>query len=92
MERRGCAQEQAQCSRMARFQAVVVDGTNGTFTLASTPSPASSLVLYRNGIAQKPAVDYTLTGATVPFLTGAIPQPGDTLLAWYRLPPGSSAD
>jgi hypothetical protein len=44
-------------------------------------------VLYRNGIAQKPAVDYTLTVATVQFLTGAIPQPGDTLLAWYRLPP-----
>ena len=65
----------------------VVDGTNGTFTLASTPSPAGSLVLYRNGIAQKPAVDYTLTVATVQFLTGAIPQPGDTLLAWYRLPP-----
>lgn len=63
-----------------------VDGVNGTFTLANTPSPAGSLVLYRNGIAQKPAVDYTLTGATVQFLAGAIPQPGDTLLAWYRLP------
>jgi hypothetical protein len=58
----------------------VVDGTNATFTLANTPSPAGSLVLYRNGIAQKAGVDYTLTGATVQFLTGAIPQPGDTLL------------
>ena len=66
---------------------VFVDGTNGTFTLANTPSPAGSLVLYRNGIAQKPAVDYTLTGTTVQFLAGAIPQPGDTLLAWYRMPP-----
>ncbi len=65
----------------------VVDGANATFTLANTPSPAGSLVLYRNGIAQKVAVDYTLTGATVQFLTGAIPQPGDTLLAWYRQPP-----
>jgi len=67
----------------------VVDGTNATFTLASTPSPAGSLVLYRNGIAQKSAVDYTLTGATLQFLTGAIPQPGDTLLAWYRQPPAA---
>lgn len=64
----------------------VVDGSSGTFTLVNTPSPAGSLVLYRNGIVQKPAVDYTLTGATVQFLAGAIPQPGDTLLAWYRLP------
>ena len=40
----------------------VVDGTNATFTLANTPSPAGSLVLYRNGIAQKAGVDYTLTG------------------------------
>jgi hypothetical protein len=63
-----------------------LDGTNGTFTLANTPSPAGSLVLYRNGMAQKPAVDYTLTAASVQFLAGAIPQPGDTLLAWYRLP------
>jgi hypothetical protein len=49
-----------------------VDGTNGTFTLANTPSTAGSLVLYRNGIAQKPPVDFKLTGATVQFLTGAI--------------------
>ena len=67
-----------------------LDGTNGTFTLANTPSPAGSLVLYRNGIAQKPSVDYSLTGATVQFLAGAVPQPGDTLLAWYRLPGAGS--
>jgi hypothetical protein len=64
----------------------VVDGTNNTFTLTGPPSPASSLALFRNGILQKPGVDYTLTGSTVQFLTGATPQPGDTLLAWYRLP------
>ncbi|HKW99579.1 MAG TPA: hypothetical protein VJN43_17700 [Bryobacteraceae bacterium] len=63
-----------------------VDGTNATFTLANPPNPATSLVLFRNGIAQKPAVDFTLTGSTVQFLAGAIPQPGDTLLAWYRMP------
>src|SRR6202022_583736 len=46
---------------------------------------ASSLILFRNGMAQKPTLDYTLTGATVQFLSVAIPQPADTLLAWYRL-------
>jgi len=64
-----------------------VNGNNTTFTLANAPSPAASLALFRNGIAQKATVDYTLTGSTVQFLTGAVPQPGDTLLAWYRLPP-----
>ena len=63
-----------------------VDGVNATFTLANTPSPAASLVLFRNGIAQQPGVDYTVSGATVQFAFGALPQPGDTLLAWYRLP------
>jgi len=63
----------------------IVDGANGTFSLANTPNPSSSLILFRNGMAQKPALDYSLTGATVQFLSVAIPQPGDTLLAWYRL-------
>ena len=35
---------------------------------------------------QKPGVDYTFAGSTVQFLTGATPQTGDILLAWYRLP------
>ena len=66
-----------------------IDGNNATFMLANSPSPAASLALFRNGMAQKPAVDYTLTGSTVQFLTGAVPQPGDTLMAWYRLPAAS---
>jgi len=64
----------------------IIDGANGTFTLANPPNPATSLVLFRNGMAQKPTIDFTLTASTVQFLAGAIPQPGDTLLAWYRLP------
>jgi len=68
-----------------------IDGSNGTFTLANTPTPATSLVLFRNGVAQEPGVDYTLTGATIQFLSGAIPQPGDALLAWYRLPASGSS-
>ncbi len=67
-----------------------VDGSNTTFTLANAPSPAASLELFRNGLEQNPSADYTLTGSTVQFLSGAIPQPGDTLLAWYRLPAGGS--
>ena len=66
-----------------------IDGNNTTFTLANPPSPAASLALFRNGIAQKATFDYTLTGSSIQFLTGAVPQPGDTLLAWYRLPAAS---
>ena len=61
-----------------------IDGVNVTFTLAAAPNPAASLVLTKNGIVQKPSIDFTLSLATITFLTGAEPQAGDTLLSWYR--------
>ena len=63
----------------------VVDGSNNTFTLSAPPNPASSLAVYRNGLLQNPGVDYNAAGQTVQFVAGAVPQPGDTLLASYRL-------
>ena len=68
-----------------------IDGINATFTLANSPSPAVSLVLFRNGVVQQPGADYTLTGSTIQFLAGAVPQPGDTLAAWYRLASSSGS-
>ena len=68
----------------------IVDGGNSVFTTSNAPDPAASLALYRNGILQKAGFDYTLTGSTVTYLTGAIPQPADTLLASYRLGGASS--
>jgi hypothetical protein len=62
----------------------IVDGSNATFALAAVPAPSSSLSVYRNGMLQKPGVDYTASGNSIQFVTGAIPQPGDTLLAGYR--------
>jgi hypothetical protein len=61
-----------------------VDGANATFTLANTPSPATSLHLFRNGILQKLGFDYTFNISTIFFVAGATPQPGDTILASYR--------
>lgn len=61
-----------------------VDGANRTFTLRFSPSPSASLALYRNGILQKQGLDYTLSGLTVTFVTGAVPQPGDVIAAFYR--------
>jgi len=62
----------------------VVDGANATFLLAASPVPATSLILYRNGIRQQNGVDYTTTANTIQFVAAATPQPGDTLLASYR--------
>jgi hypothetical protein len=67
----------------------IVDGSNATFALTAVPAPSTSLSFYRNGMLQKPTLDYTATGNSVQFLTGATPQPGDTLLASYRT--GASA-
>jgi len=69
----------------AESPAGLVDGANTQFTLSASPNPAASLYLYRNGMLQAAGRDYTLSGQTVSFVSAAAPQPGDTLLAWYRL-------
>ena len=61
------------------------DGVNATFTLANAPNPSSSLGLYRNGLRLRQVGDYTISGNTITFQAGAVPQPNDGLLAFYRL-------
>jgi hypothetical protein len=61
-----------------------INGSNKSFTLANSPSPATSLDLYRNGLVQSVGVDYTISGNTITFLLVATPQPGDLLQAFYR--------
>ena len=68
----------------AETPAGTINGVNDTFTLLTAPNPAASLELTRNGVVQKPSVDYTLATNVITFLSAAIPQTGDTLLAWYR--------
>jgi hypothetical protein len=63
----------------------IVDGSNTSFTLSGVPSPATSLAVYRNGVLQKTGQDYTFASGTVQFVAASAPQPGDTLLASYRL-------
>lgn len=60
-----------------------INGTNAIFSLNNIPIVGSSAI-YRNGLRLKPAFDYTISGNTITFLMGAIPQLGDTLLADYR--------
>jgi hypothetical protein len=66
------------------------NGTNLTFVLSQTPAPSTSLSLYRNGLALRQTLDYTLSGNTVTFVQAAVPQTGDILQAFYRVT-GSSA-
>jgi hypothetical protein len=63
----------------------LINGSNAVFTLASTPSPAASLQLYRNGVLQKLGLDYTLVGNVITFATASAPQVEDVLLSSYRL-------
>lgn len=62
-----------------------INGSNATFTLANTPTAGTEEV-FVNGILQNVGAgnDYTITGATITFLSGAIPQTGDSVLVNYR--------
>ncbi|HEV3200787.1 MAG TPA: hypothetical protein VGZ73_22950 [Bryobacteraceae bacterium] len=83
-----CGGGQAASFADAESPSGIVDGANAQFTLSGVPNPASSLSLYRNGLLQMAGQDYILNGQTLAFVSSATPQPGDTLLAWYRLSGG----
>lgn len=55
-----------------------IDGANDTFTIPSSPL---RMLLYRNGTLIDENTAYTLSGTTITFLPGYIPQTGDTLRA-----------
>jgi len=59
-----------------------INGVNGIFTLIAGPSPAGSLILVKNGLDQRGAgEDYDVSGNTITFSAGNIPQTGDTVVA-----------
>jgi len=62
-----------------------VNGLNATFNLSQAPFPASSFVIFRNGLLQSIGVDYTLAGQAVTFLAGSIPRTSDVVAAYYRV-------
>jgi hypothetical protein len=60
-----------------------INGSNVTFTLAFTPAPVGSEMVFLNGLLQNAGVsnDYTISGATITFNTA--PLTGNVLLVTY---------
>ena len=67
-----------------------IDGINTDFTLDALPNPADNLEVYRNGLIQTPGEAYVYSGLDLTFLPGAVPQPGDDLIAFTWLFPSSA--
>lgn len=61
-----------------------VNGSNTDFVLASTPTSGTEMV-FVNGVLMDSGAgnDYTISGATITFLSGAIPQTGDKVRVTY---------
>lgn len=59
-----------------------INGSNSTFVLEKIPV---DLMLFKNGMLQRAGSDndYVLSGKTIVFVAGNIPQSGDVLLATY---------
>ncbi len=62
-----------------------INGSNTAFTLANTPSSPASVHLYVNGLRMSLGVDFTISGNAITFLSTSTPQPGDVLVASYRM-------
>jgi hypothetical protein len=60
-----------------------INGSNDTFTLLHSPNPTSSLRLYLRGIRQRPTTDYSISGNTITYTSGAKPDTGDNHYADY---------
>lgn len=61
-----------------------INGSNAVFTLAHAPTPAASLELTKNRITLIQGTDFTVSGSTITYLAGSIPQTGDIHVASYR--------
>jgi hypothetical protein len=83
----GVPQWQANAGPTAAYDEVpsgVINGVNDTFTLANAPSPTGSLMLFKSGLLMiKGGVDYSLSGSTITFVSGAEPATGENLICTY---------
>lgn len=59
-----------------------INGVNAVFTLTQVPL---TLILIRNGLTQIQGTSFNLSGNTITFTAGNIPQAGDSIAAFYTL-------
>jgi hypothetical protein len=59
-----------------------VNGSNVTFTLSFTPDDSASVSVYLNGLSQRVTTDYSITGATLTFVTA--PALGQGVFVTYQ--------
>lgn len=62
-----------------------INSINTTFTLAGIPNPTASLCLFKNGQLLFEGEGYNLSGNTIVYESGYVPQTGDSHRAWYRI-------
>ena len=62
-----------------------IDGANTSFTIASAPAPATSLVVILNGMVMTLTEDYTLSGTTLSMVVA--PLTNSILRASYHVNP-----
>lgn len=63
----------------------LVNGVNAVFTLPSSPNPAVSLRLFKDGQLMYQGTAYSLSGPTVTFQPGYEPSAGSLLKVFYRV-------
>jgi Protein of unknown function (DUF2793) len=59
-----------------------INGSNITFLIGNSPSPASSLQLYVNGVFQIPSTNYNINGTVITL--NVAPSTGSTVYAVYQ--------
>lgn len=66
-----------------------LNGSNRNFTLAESPVPPASVLLFLNGLLQREGADndFVLTGTAIAFHVLNVPQVGDNLLVSYTAAP-----
>lgn len=71
-------------TKWSEFVSGTTDGINTTFSLSNAPNPTGTLMLYINGVLQRPGStnDYTISNNTIS--TSIAPLPNSTLLATYK--------
>jgi hypothetical protein len=77
----GCADKYSLATGVTNGNnGVMYTGNGVTTSFACSPGhTAFSVLVFLNGVAQRPGTDYTVTGNAVDFSVGTTPQTGDNI-------------